>query len=179
MVNDGPLRDPNGSPENRTFMDELLRGMVPLEISRTRKNPQAPMNIALSDKRTETFTPPPYIAFSHGTTLGGSVGSAGAGASGASGASSFFNPSNLPPVPTLDESLPTTVVQVKTTDGKKLKLKVNTSISVAQFAALVAASNPGSATPFALSAGFPPKDLVDREATVEAAGLKGAAVIQK
>ncbi len=70
-------------------------------------------------------------------------------------------------------------MQVKTTDGKKLKLKVNTSITVAQLASLVAAANPGSRAPFALSAGFPPRDLVDGTATVEAAGLKGAAVTQK
>ncbi len=83
--------------------------------------------------------------------------------------SSLFDPSDLPPAPTLDESQPTTVVQVKTTDGKKWKLKVNTSINVAQLTSLVAATNPGSTTPSALSSGFPPKDLVDRTAAVEAA----------
>ena len=32
--------------------------------------------------------------------------------------------------------------------------------------------------PFALHAGFPPKALSDRSVTIEAAGLKGAAVTQ-
>ncbi len=59
------------------------------------------------------------------------------------------------------------------------EVKVNTGITVAQLASLVAAANPGSRAPFAPSAGFHPRDLMDRTATVEAAELKGAAVTQK
>jgi hypothetical protein len=67
---------------------------------------------------------------------------------------------------------------VRTSGGKKLRLKVNTSITVAQLAALVVADT-GTQEPFSLSAGFPPKDLLEPEATIEAAGLMGAAVTQR
>ena len=68
---------------------------------------------------------------------------------------------------------------MRTIDGKKLKLKINLSITVSQFAALVASNSVETASPFSLSAGYPPKDLTDGDATVEAAGLKGAAITQK
>lgn len=54
-VNDGPLRDPQGSPENQAFIEELLKGFVPAELKRGRKDPSKPMNISLADKRQETY----------------------------------------------------------------------------------------------------------------------------
>ena len=112
---------------------------------------------------------PAYTAFSSGTALGSSSPSSASGA---------FVPSSLPPAPILDDSAPSTTIQVRTSDGKKLRLKVNTSITVAQLAALVV-ENTGSDMTFALSAGFPPKELSDAQATIETAGLIGAAVTQK
>lgn len=105
-VNDGPLRDPGGSTENQAFLDDILKGDVPSEIRRTRKDPTKPMTLSLSDKRKEAYKAPAYVAFSSGATLGSSSSSAVQG--GASG----FDPGSLPAVPVLDESQPSTTVQV-------------------------------------------------------------------
>lgn len=168
-VNNGPLRDPKTSSEDQAFLDQLLKGYVPAELKKGRKDPSKPMNISLSDKRGETYTPPPYTAFSHGTTLGSSSSATSRGQ---------YLPGSLPPAPVVDESKPTTTIQVRTSTGKKLKLKVNLTTTVYQLAALVVAEAGGTAA-FSLSAGFPPKDLMDGSATIEAAGLQGAAVTQK
>lgn len=79
--------------------------------------------------------PPAYIAFSgEGATLGGS-----GAASGASGGAFVFTESALSGVqaPTVDESAPTTTLQVKTVQGKKIKIRINQSASVLQLAATI------------------------------------------
>ncbi len=168
-VNDGPLRDPENNEENRAFLDELLKGYVPRELRPTRKDPSKPMNISLADKRSETYTPPAYVPFSSGTSLGG--GSPNHGGS--------FDPATLPMGPELVANEATTTIQIKTSSGKKLRLKVNTSITVLQLAAIVAEQAGQGDQPFSLSSGFPPQDLTDHEATIEAAGLKGASITQR
>ena len=78
--------------------------------------------MALNDKRSEDYVPPPapaYIAFS-GTaaTLGGSASAAGSGAA-------VFTEEMLSgvQVPAVDESAPVTTLQIKTVQGKKIKIK--------------------------------------------------------
>jgi len=171
-LNDGPLRE-TANPENQAFLDELLKGYVPRELRASRKDPSKPMNISLADKRPETFVPPAYVAFSSGTSLGGGAGLA-------VGADGLFDPAVLPMGLELDDGAPSTTIQIKTRLGKKLRLKVNTSITVLQLAAVVAEQTPGDGDePFSLSAGFPPAALTDGDATIEGAGLRGASITQK
>lgn len=166
-VDDGPLREPN-TPENQKFLEELLRGSVPSELrSAMRGNI---LDIGLSDRRSETYVPPAYVAFSGGSTLGSSQETASNAV--------FSDEGNEAPV--LNDAEPSTTVQVKTADGKKLRLKLNTSVSVRQLAAAIRAQQTGSGpAAFTLSAGFPPKDLTDADISLKDAGLSGAAIVQK
>lgn len=175
-VDDGPLRDLT-SPESRAFIASLENGDVPQELVRPGAR-AGPLDVHLVDKRSEDYVAPPppaYVAFSgQGTTLG----TAGGAANGA-GATVFTEATlvgiNVPPV---DDSAPTTTLQVKTIQGKKLKIKINQSASVLQLAAAIVREG-GVSTSFILSAGFPPKDIVDGTVTVAEAGLLGAAITQK
>lgn len=81
-----------------------------------------PVEVALNDKRGEDYVAPPppaYIPFSGtGATLGAASSSAGSGA--------FVFTSQLlsaVTVPSLDESAPITTLQVKTANGKKVKIR--------------------------------------------------------
>ena len=170
VVNDGPLRDPEANQENREFIESLLKGVAPREFRDQSRNPKEPVNISLSDKRSETYTPPAYVPFSNGTSLGGGA---------QSDISDMFDPATLPMGPELDNGEASTTIQIKTNNGKKLRLKVNTKITVLQLAALISEQAGQDDAPFTLLAGFPPKELTDRNATVEAAGLKGASLTQK
>ena len=167
QVDDGPLREPN-TPENRKFLEELLKGNVPSEL-RSASGPGG-LEIKLADKRGETYTPPAYVAFSGGAALGTSAPSSDDAVFADDGT----------PAPALNEAEPSTTVQVKTSDGKKLRLKLNTSITVLQLAAAIRAQQAGAGPArFTLSAGFPPKDLTDPSTSLKDAGLTGAAIVQK
>jgi UBX domain-containing protein 1 len=167
-VDDGPLREPN-NPANEKFLAELLQGRVPSELRPQMQG--GTLNVSLADKRGETYEAPAYVAFSGGATLGGSTSEASTDA--------VFSDDGTE-APTLDDKEPSTIVQVKAADGKKMRLKLNTSITVRQLAAAIRAQQAGSGpASFTLSAGFPPKDLTDAGVSLKDAGLTGAAIVQK
>ena len=78
----------------------------------------------------------------------------------------------------LDESTPSTTVQVKLANGKRALVIVNLAHTVADLVARVAAEGATGGKPFTLKAGFPPKPLDSLTSTIEAAGLKNASVQQ-
>lgn len=98
-----------------------------LELARSGPGARgAPLNVHLVDKRSEDFVAPPppaYIAFSgEGATLGGT--GAGGAAGGGTGAFVFTEAAlaGVAAVP-VDEAAPTTTLQVKTIQGKKIKIR--------------------------------------------------------
>eukprot|EP00598_Pedospumella_elongata_P002622 CAMPEP_0184968278 /NCGR_PEP_ID=MMETSP1098-20130426/1377_1 /TAXON_ID=89044 /ORGANISM="Spumella elongata, Strain CCAP 955/1" /LENGTH=273 /DNA_ID=CAMNT_0027489861 /DNA_START=53 /DNA_END=874 /DNA_ORIENTATION=+ len=178
-VDDGPLRDLT-SPESRAFIASLENGDVPQELARSGPGARGgPLDVHLVDKRSEDFVAPPppaYIAFSgQGATLGAGGGAAGGGTGAFAFTEAELGDVTVPPV---DEAAPTTTLQIKTIQGKKIKIRINQSASVLQLAAAIVREG-GVATSFALSAGFPPKDVTDGAASVAEAGLLGAAITQK
>jgi UBX domain-containing protein 1 len=131
------------SPESREFIAKLEKGEVPagkqfnfnkfvmsdqlssnlVELT-SNTAPRGPgphhVDINLSDKRSEDYVPPPppaYVAFSGGNSLGSSSSSSASG--------SAFTPASLSAVevPSVDESQPSTTLQVRMHDGRKLKIK--------------------------------------------------------
>jgi ribosomal protein L18 len=72
-------------------------------------------------------------------------------------------------------------VMVRTHDNKRLKIRISGNATVNQFAAQVLreGGNSDRSLRFTLSAGFPPKELTDGNATVSSAGLAGASVTMK
>mmetsp|Transcript_21445 Transcript_21445/g.22170 ORF Transcript_21445/g.22170 Transcript_21445/m.22170 type:complete len:257 (+) Transcript_21445:31-801(+) len=167
-IDDGPLRDLE-SPENKQFLTSLSDGYIPRELQGSGKE----VHIGLEDKRGEDYrapTPPPYVAFSgDGNTLGGHQ-------SLSEDAYIFATSSNPPPV--VDQSKPTTLLQIKLQNGKKLKLKLNHTHTILDLATLIDQSEPFE-SPYTLSAGFPPRDIPDANLTLSEAGLIGAAITQK
>jgi UBX domain-containing protein 1 len=116
VVNDGPLRDLT-SPESKAFLAALERGDLPPEL-RSTANPGV-VDVQLMDKRQQDYTSPPqpaYVAYSGEGSRIGSTSSSDA---------FLFSADILSDIPalTVDESQPTTTVQVKTHNGKKLRLK--------------------------------------------------------
>ena len=139
---------------------------------------------------------PSFAAFTGaGQTLGGSGdASSSSGADAAATASSVDGPSATAtsgggpwpledrPVPTVDAGAPTTSVQVRLSEGGPQRFQLNKSHTVADLKKLVeGALAAAGAAPraYTLAAGFPPKPLTDDDATIEGAGLVGAAVNQR
>lgn len=77
------------------------------------------IEVSLNDKRQEDYVAPPppaYVAFSKGTTLGGSsaAGSSGAWVSTPDGSSNCVK---------VDDSQPSSTLQIRTPDGKRILVK--------------------------------------------------------
>ena len=91
-------------------------------------------------------------------------------------------PSASRPLPVVDESAPTTEVQVRVSGSPPQRLKLNRAHTIADLKALLEKALEAAAVApraYVLSAGFPPKPLVDEAATLEAAGLLSAAVTHR
>ena len=131
------------------------------------------VDVQVEDHRGEEWKAPPYRAFSGAGAATGAARAAPASAIVGGGAGAAVQP------PTLQAGAPTTVLAVRLLDGRRERVTLNTSHTVAQLQAAVAALNGAGGRPFVLVAGFPPRPLADSAASIEAAGLKGAAIQQQ
>ncbi|GFO22492.1 nsfl1 cofactor p47 [Plakobranchus ocellatus] len=178
-VDDGPLRDFN-SPENKQFLDSIARGEVPQELIREAHGGE--VNLDMEDHRAEEYVKPKVKvkAFS------------GAGHMLGSEEPNSFSPtpnvvSANPPAgdrsaPTIvvDDKKPTTNVQLRLADGKRLVLKLNHSHRVSDIRQHIVTSNPQYAqSNFSLMTTFPNKELTDETQTIEEAKLINAVVVQR
>lgn len=163
VVDDGPYRRLD-DPANADFLRSLAMGRTPAELMEDSEGGN--ISVGLVDKRQEEYVET-FRSFSGaGATLGNSVAVTG----------STVDPSSLPEAAPVDESRPTTSIAVRLPNGKRKVLKINLDVPVLQLAAHVVPLLEDSSSIFQLIAGFPPKPLEDFQATVEAAGLKGAQV---
>jgi UBX domain-containing protein 1 len=120
--------------------------------------------------------PPRYIAFGgSGRTLGG--GSGGGSASTSAAAAPAQQPSGE--WEGVDESKPTTSLQLRLYDGSRLVARFNNTHTLADVRRFIRASRPDMAAPYTLGTAFPPAPLTDEAATLEAAGLLNAVLIQR
>lgn len=166
-IDDGPFRSLD-DPANKPFLYDVSRGVVPRELEDSAQESGA-YHLELVDRRAEQYVPPAYVAFSGGgNTLGATADEA------------------PPPVPVsetpaavvVDNSQPTTTVQVRLANGARLKLTLNLAHTVAHLEAAIRHQTQDQ-RPFVLLAGFPPAPLTDRDSTIQQANLAGAAVTQK
>jgi UBX domain-containing protein 1 len=168
VVADGDLRRYD-DPANAAFLASVDRGEVPAELGAKARSGE--IGIDVNNKKTEDYVPPAYRAFSGagGVVGGGAPAPASAVVrGGAAGAGSSV----------VDESKPLATLMVKLADGRKEKVVLNLSHTVKDLQNKVASLN-GTTKGFILLAGFPPKPLADGSLTLEAAGLKSAAITQK
>lgn len=148
-------------------MKELNEGYVPQEIRGQYKDG---VSVGLEDRRKDEYVPPPppkYVAYSGaGVAMGGVQGQ---------GLSVDKNAGGLPPV---DESKPKTTLQIRFHNGEKASITMNLDRTVADIHEYLMSAAPVDGD-YQLIFGFPPKPLSDPSKTLEAAGLKNAAITQK
>ncbi|XP_022720660.1 uncharacterized protein LOC111278295 isoform X4 [Durio zibethinus] len=89
-------------------------------------------------------------------------------------------PNPSPGLVVVDESLPSTSIQLRLADGTRMIAHFNFHHTVDSVRSFINASRPGSAANYQLQImGFPPKLLTDPTQTIEQAGLANSVVIQK
>lgn len=198
-VDNGPLRRLD-DPANGEFLRDLAKGIVPKELQQDAAAAAAAssgsgdasldMTVGLIDKRHLEYD---QDVSSSSAAGGGAVATASFVGEGQSlGRASRVHahggiisppPSSdlmmeVPvPVPVRDNE-PTTVIQVRLLNGKRLRVRINTSATVEDLVQHIHASGDAGDDDYVLSAGFPPKVLEDLGMTIEESGLKGAQVIQ-
>ncbi|XP_038606488.1 NSFL1 cofactor p47 [Tachyglossus aculeatus] len=191
-------------PANAQFLESIRRGEVPAELRRLARGGQ--VNLDMEDHRDEDFVKPKgsFRAFTgQGQKLGStapqvlgaepagwgaseppapSAAPAAAAAAAASSSSSSSAPAPAPaaPSPALDESQPTTNVQVRLADGRRLVHRFNHSHRVRDVRLFIVAACPAmAATGFVLTTAFPNKELTDESQTLKEADLLNAVIVQR
>ncbi|KAK8601050.1 hypothetical protein V6N13_059202 [Hibiscus sabdariffa] len=177
-VDDGPLRSLD-DPENAQFLESIRKSECPKELEPADRRSSVHVNLI---KRDEKFPEPEkkrQVAFQGvGRTLGSSSSSA------SSEPTLSSSPLNSAPNPyyglVVDESLPSTSIQLRLGDGTRMITRFNLQHTVDDIRSFINASRPGSTTNYQLQMmGFPPKLLTDPTQTIEQAGLANSVVIQK
>lgn len=178
-VNDGPLRSFD-DPENTSFLESIRKSECPKELEPADRRSMVHVNLIRREERcpepVQRQTPFQGV----GRTLGGGSSSdtpisepAPAAAASSTAASPSIGLS-------VNDSLPSTSIQLRLADGTRMVARFNTYHTVADIRAFIDASRLGSVRTYRLqTVDFPPKQLTDVTMTIEQAGLANSVVIQK
>ncbi|KAJ4761425.1 UBX domain-containing protein [Rhynchospora pubera] len=179
-VDDGPLRSFE-DPDNAPFLESIKRSECPRELEPADRRTVVNVNLVrrAEDYRAPVAPPKPFQGV--GRTLGEGSSFDIPAAAEARTSSSSSGPSTGSALVGLsvDDSLPSTTIQLRLADGTRMVARFNTSHTVGHIRAFVEASRLGMATSYQLHTGFPPKVLSDSSLTIEQAGLANSVVIQK
>ncbi|KAK7303348.1 hypothetical protein RJT34_14251 [Clitoria ternatea] len=175
-VNDGPLRRLD-DPENASFLESIKKSECPKELEPADRRSSVNVNLI---RRNENCPEPEkqHVPFQGvGRTLGSSSTST------ESDPVVTSTPPNTAASSTglvVDQSLPSTSIQLRLADGTRLISHFNYHHTVSDIRAFIDASRPGGRQNYQLQMmGFPPKVLADETQTIEQAGLANSVVIQK
>lgn len=175
-IDNGVLRDFN-DPSNKDFLNSISKGEVPEELRSQVHGGEVHVN--MEDHREEEYQKPKETlkAFSGtGHVLGSPVPSIITESSLPPAAAVNSLPSQ--PVFKVDESKPTTTIQIRLSDGTRLVTKFNTSNTVGDIRNVVRNARPGNRN-FRLMTTFPNKTLEQDDVTIEAGKLQNAVIVQR
>ncbi|VFQ88928.1 unnamed protein product [Cuscuta campestris] len=173
-VNGGPLRRLD-DPANAPLIESIKKSECPKELEPADRRTVVNLSLTRREENcpeAESHNSAPFQGV--GRTLGSS----------SSPASSEPTALNTAPSPSMglvvDESLPSTTVQIRLADGTRMVAHFNNHHTVGDIRAFIDASRPGgSPAAYQLHTGFPPKVLSDTTQTIDEAGLSNSVIIQK
>jgi len=166
-VDDGPLRT-REDPASEAFLAAVNRGQMPAELMGPDGMTEGDVHII--DKSGEPYKPPP-VTLKPFSGEGRTMRDESAGSS-----SEAAMPASAPAELTVDESAPTTTLQVRLSDGSRKIVKANQTHTVLQLHNHIATLTPGVA--FSLGTAFPRKKLTEMGQTLAEAGLLNETIVQ-
>ncbi|KAF8646010.1 hypothetical protein AX16_007436 [Volvariella volvacea WC 439] len=187
-VEDGELMRYD-DPNHAQVLAEINAGRAPPSVLNVL--PGQPVELRVAQRTEENYIPPKKKAFSgSGNRLGAPVpevvqiSQAMPGAFPAPGSSSDAGPSREREGVTtkfeVDQSLPTTSVQIRLADGTRMVARMNLMHTVRDIRNFINASRPENLTrPYTIGTTFPNRTLDDDTVTIEAAGLKNSVIVQR
>ena len=186
-VDDGELRSYD-DPNNRDFLRSIQRGEIPNELIRMARGGEVGLN--MEDHRQEEYVAPKqkFKAFQcagqrlGSPDVGGSSAAlstaappappAGAASADVAGSGEFFLH--------VDESAPTTNLQIRLADGTRLVGKFNHTHTVGDIRTYIVGSRPQySGATFAIMTTFPNKELTDEKLSLTDANLLNAVIVMR
>ncbi|BFZ54549.1 protein phosphatase regulator [Savitreella phatthalungensis] len=183
-VDDGPLYRFD-DPANKAYLEQINNGRAPLEVLNVEYG--QPVTVHVEKRSDEDYTPPPktHKPFEgKGHRLGAEIPPRPEPVNPPTSAAEPTSAGSKTKTPQadVDESKPTTTVQVRMASGGRLALRLNTTHTIADLYALVSTADneSGSTRDFVLLTPFPRKEFAkDDTTTVETAGLLKGVVQQK
>ncbi|CAO3627057.1 unnamed protein product [Mucor hiemalis] len=174
-VDDGPLFAYT-DPANQEMLTAINSGRAPLSLLNVRHG--QPVEVRVVKRQDEDYTPPPKAPPKPFEGTGNRLGSPSAYVAPSSTPGAFPSASSNAAAPTVDESQPTTNIQVRLGDGSKLIAKLNHTHTVGDIRQFIESSQPAS-RPYSLQTTFPVKELKDNNQTVKEAGLLNSVIVQR
>ncbi|CAE6430706.1 unnamed protein product [Rhizoctonia solani] len=183
-IADGPLLKYD-DPANQAILSAINSGSAPPSILNVRVG--QPVELRVAQRTQEEYRPPPpkpATAFSgSGNRLGAPTvpgEASGSGSTTMPGTFANTEPESIQTRFEVDNSLPTTSIQIRLADGTRLTCRMNLTHTVGDIFNFINASTPGAASrPYTIGTTFPNRTLDDPTQTVEAAGIKGSVVVQR
>ncbi|XP_063701644.1 NSFL1 cofactor p47 [Culicoides brevitarsis] len=182
-INDGDLR-PYEDPASKEFMECIMKGEIPQEL---RKQNMNMIHLDLEDHRHEEYVKPKkrFSAFGgEGHTLGSPVPGTVEATSPTSAPTSVedqkTNEQEAQASMNVDDAQPTTMLQIRLSDGSRLTGRFNHTHTVNSVRDYITRARPQlAAQEFMLLGSFPPKELTNGEATLKDAGLLNATILHR
>ncbi|KAF7760839.1 hypothetical protein Agabi119p4_10248 [Agaricus bisporus var. burnettii] len=202
QIEDGDLMRYD-DPEDAKILSELTAGTAPISLLNVRQG--QPVELRMIPRQGEMYTPPAGVrAFrGAGQRLGAPVPQIASGNSG-QGAPSGSNsmPGTFPGVTApaaaasssasttereslttrfeVDQSRPTTSIQLRLADGTRMVCRMNLTHTIGDIRNFINAARPENVTrPYTIGTTFPNRTLEDNSATIESAGLVNSVVVQR
>ncbi|KAG1745085.1 uncharacterized protein EDB91DRAFT_1122372 [Suillus paluster] len=193
-IEDGPLMRYE-EPGNQELLRSIQRGAAPLSLMNVLPWQRVDLNV--STRLSEAYVPPKRGNFSgDGQRLGAPIPvvNPGAASSGSSMPGSFptgaGSSSASPSAPVerqsintrfeVDQTQPTTSVQIRLADGTRMPCRMNLTHTVGDIRAFINASRPENLSrPYTIGTTFPNRTLEDDTQTIEGAGLANNVIVQR
>ncbi|KAI0275824.1 hypothetical protein BGY98DRAFT_990057 [Russula aff. rugulosa BPL654] len=198
-VEDGELRRYD-DPAQAQILSEINAGRAPPSILNVQ--PGQPVEVRVTRRTEEDYVAMPRRGFAGpGSRLGGVVPesesaptSTSAGMPGAFPSLMTSTSTSTAPPPSsrtrdpetvstrfsVDQTKPTTSVQVRLADGTRMVARMNLSHTVGELRNFINASRPeNNVRPYTIGTTFPNRTLEDDSLTIEAAGLRNSVIVQR
>ncbi|XP_006342266.1 plant UBX domain-containing protein 4-like isoform X3 [Solanum tuberosum] len=166
-VDDGPPRSFD-DPENASFLESIRKSECPKELEPADRKTHVHFNVTRSEEDC------PGVRRTSGNT-------SNAVAVESTVVVSSFTADPAPSVGlVVDQTQPSTSIQVRLADGTRMVSRFNFQHSIRDIRGFIDASRPSGSRSYQLqTVGFPPKELSDLDQTIEQADLANSVVIQK
>ncbi|KAK7057951.1 SEP-domain-containing protein [Favolaschia claudopus] len=179
-VEDGELMRYD-DPANADVLAAIHAGHAPPSILNVRIGQR--VDVQVTKRTDEDYIPPKPKPFSgSGNRLGAPVPAAvsSSAAASSSSRSQATSASSITPRFEVDQTQPTTSVQIRLADGTRMVCRMNLTHTVLDLRNFINASRPENLTrPYTIGTTFPNRTLDDNSATIEGAGLKNSVVVQR